>query len=300
MSENSDSLEQKNKLDNSPQKEEGLISRIKESLNFKKMSRGKAIYTILFIAICAVMVFLYVYTYAVDKTLLTRIVVLLFVIPVTSIGGWGVLLYFGIMALQCIVAPIPSELVQVVGGLIFGVTWGSILSLIGIMMTSFIGYSIAVKGGAHVVAAAIGQHNVNLLEKFINKYGIWAMIIGRGIPFIPFDLMTYGAGLVNLKKRDFIIGTLVGAIPRSIFYAWIGSILFPGGVGEIITAFESGTLDFEAMLNAVSGNFNLILTLTLLIVGGGFLLVQVLVLPYLRKKADKEAKQVNNSSTTSL
>lgn len=298
MSENADNSEKKEKMNNTPQTEGGLVSRIKDSLNFKKMSRGKAIYTILFLAIVVVMVFLYVYTYLVDKTLLTRIVVLLFVIPVTSIGGWGVLLYFGIMALQCIIAPIPSELVQVVGGLIFGVTWGSILSLIGIMMTSFIGYSIAIKGGAHVVAAAIGQHNVNLLEKFIGKYGIWAMIIGRGIPFIPFDLMTYGAGLVNLKKRDFIIGTLVGAVPRSIFYAWIGSIMFPGGVGEIIAAFEGGTLNFEAMLDSVSGNFNLILTLTLLIVGGGFLLVELVVLPQLRKKADRETKQINNSTTT--
>jgi uncharacterized membrane protein YdjX (TVP38/TMEM64 family) len=295
MSLNEKDSERNSDINAKSEDQPGLISRIKESLNFKKMSRGKAIYTLVFLAIIAIMVFLYVYTYLIDNTLLTRIIVLLFVIPVTSIGGWGVLLYFGIMALQCIVAPIPSELVQVVGGLIFGVTWGSILSLIGIMITSFIGYNIAIKGGAHVVAAAIGPHNVNLLEKFITKYGIWAMIIGRGIPIVPFDLMTYGAGLVNMKKRDFIIGTLVGAIPRSIFYAWIGSILFPGGVSEIITAFESGTLDFEAMLESVSGNFNLILTLTILIIGGGFILFQVVILPLMRKKANKELKQnVNN------
>jgi uncharacterized membrane protein YdjX (TVP38/TMEM64 family) len=278
--------------DASSEKEPGIIARIKESLNFKKMSRGKAIYTLVFIAICTIMVFLYAYTYLVDKTFLTKIVVLLFVKPVGSMGGWGVPLYFAMMLVQCIVAPIPSELVQVVGGLIFGITWGSILSLIGIMMTSFVGYYIAIKGGAHVIAAAIGQKNVKLMEKFISKYGIWAMIIGRGIPVIPFDLMTYGAGLVNMRKKDFVIGTLIGAIPRSIFYAWIGSILFPGGMSEILAA-NPGEL--AALIEANSAQFNLILTLTLLCVGGGFLLVELVLLPILRKKANKEEK-INNTN----
>jgi uncharacterized membrane protein YdjX (TVP38/TMEM64 family) len=274
-----------------------LIARVKKALDFRHMSKTEAFYTIAFICIAAIMVFLYAYTYLVDETLLTEIILRAFVIPVTSIGLWGIPLYFGIMMLQCVVAPIPSELVQVVGGLIFGFSLGSILSLIGIMITSFIGYTIAVRGGAPVIAAAIGEENVTAMERFISKYGIWAMIIGRGIPFIPFDLLTYGAGLVKMHKRDFVIGTLIGTIPRSIFYAYIGSILFPGGVEQILTAYNAGTLEFEEMLASVSGDFNLILTITILVIGLGFALFQFIILPKMRRDAAKEeklAKEQNN------
>ncbi len=196
--------------------------------------------------------------------------------------------------LQCIIAPIPSELVQIVGGLIFGIWLGSLYSFAGIMITSFIGYFIAIRGGAHVIEAAIGQKNVKPLEHFIGKYGIWAMIFGRGIPIIPFDLVTYGAGLVKMSRRDYLIGTAVGTIPRSIFYAWVGSAMFPvGGAVELVSLLESNNVAaFDAKLAEYSGPFNLVLTLTILIVGGGLLLFQLVIMPMVRKKAAREAKQV--------
>ncbi len=285
-----------------PQTQPGILSRIKESLNFKKMSRGKALYTIMFLCIVGLMIFLYVYTYLGtftnnelgDSTLLTEIIVRLFVVPVTQMGSWGVLLFFGIMMLQCIIAPIPSELVQIVGGLIFGIWLGSLYSFAGIMITSFIGYFIAIRGGAHVIEAAIGQKNVKPLEHFIGKYGIWAMIFGRGIPIIPFDLVTYGAGLVKMSRRDYLIGTAIGTVPRSVFYAWVGSVMFPvGGAVELVSLLELGKVaEFDAKLEAYSGPFNLVLTLTILIVGGGLLLFQLVIMPLVRKKAARVAKQV--------
>ncbi|GAB4305713.1 MAG: hypothetical protein Kow0069_01870 [Promethearchaeota archaeon] len=273
--------------DNGAQQDPGLFERLKDAFNFKNYTKKQLAYTLAFLAIVGLMAFLYVYTFLVDLTFLTRIIVTLFVIPVLSIGWWGIPLYFGIMLVQCVVAPIPSELVQVVGGLIFGFWTGTLLSFTGIMMTAFVGFTIASKGGAPVIEKAIGEKNVELLDRFISRYGIWAIIVGRLVPFIPFDLITYGSGLVHLKKRDFVVGTAIGTVPRSFFYAYIGSILFPGGAEEILAAWNAGTLDFEAKLDDVSGPFNLILTLTLLIVGGGFLVVQFVVLPWARKKAAK-------------
>ncbi len=275
------------------------ILRILDSLNFKKMSFVEAFFTLAFLIIMGLMVLLYGYTLLRDKTLFTRIILQFFVIPVTQIGIWGVLLYYGIMMVQCIVAPIPSELVQIVGGLLYGVVWGAFFSLTGIMITSYIGYTIAVRGGAKVVAAAIGDENVVAMERFIGKYGIWAMIIGRGIPFIPFDLLTYGAGLVKMKPRDFAIGTLIGTIPRSIFYAYIGHNLFPGGIDSIIEAYNRGELDFETKIAEVSGPFNLILLIIFSFVGGGLALFQYVVLPKMRRDAEKEARKLKSLENTS-
>ena len=296
------------KMESSQKTKKGFVqsikdafSRILDSLNFKKMSFVEAFFTAAFLIIMGLMVFLYAYTWLKDETLFTRIILQWFVIPVTQLGIWGVFLYYGIMMVLCIVAPIPSELVQIVGGLLYGVVWGAFFSLTGIMITSYIGYTIAVKGGARVVAAAIGDENVVAIERFIGKYGIWAMIIGRGIPFIPFDLLTYGAGLVKMKPRDFALGTLIGTIPRSIFYAYIGNNLFPGGIESIIEAYNRGELHFEEKINEVSAPFNIILLIIFGFVGGGLALFQFAILPKMRRDAEKEAKvaeSLKNASTT--
>ena len=282
-----------------PQKAPGIFARIKESLNFKKMSRGQAAYTILFLGIIVLMIFIYVYTYLGvftqdalgDSGFLTEVILRFFIIPIRSLQAWGILLFIGIMLLQCIVAPIPSEFVQIIGGLLFGVWIGGLLSYGGIMLTAFIGYYIANRGGANVIKAVIGEKNVGAMERFIGKYGIWAMIVGRGIPYIPFDLVTYGSGLVKMGKRDYIIGTFIGTGPRSFYYSYMGSILFAGDIDEIYHQIVDHGVSIESIVDQVSGDFNLILTLTLLIVVGGFAVFYFVVLPYMRKKAAKEIKQ---------
>lgn len=264
--------------------------RLKEAFNFKEASTAEKIFTAVFFGIVGLMLFIYVYTFLFNPSFLTWVIIRFFVIPVRSIGAWGYLLFFGIMMLQCIVAPIPSELVQIVAGLIFGFVLGSFMSLAGIMITAFIGFTIADKGGRPVVEKAVGTDNVEALDRFINKYGIWAMIVGRGIPFIPFDTVTYGAGLVRMSKRDYFAGTLIGTIPRSFFYGYIGSILFPGGVDEILTAYNSGSVDLNELIDQAAGSFNLILTLTILIVVGGFAVFQFVIMPLGRKRARKRTE----------
>jgi uncharacterized membrane protein YdjX (TVP38/TMEM64 family) len=69
----------------------------------------------------------------------------------------------------------------------------------------------------------ISIKELKVFSQFIENYGIWAIIITRLTPFIPFDAISYVAGFVKLKKRDFIIGTTFGLAPRIGFYLLIGS-----------------------------------------------------------------------------
>ncbi len=294
-----------------PEKQPGIFQRLKKALNFKKMSRSQAAYTILFLIVVGLMIFIYVYTYLGEFTedqigdsgLLTTIIMGLFIQPIVWLGvQYAILIFLGIMLLQCIIAPIPSEFVQIIGGLLFGIFLGGFLSYAGIMVTAFIGYYIAIRGGASVIGAAIGEKNVKAMERFIGKYGIWAMIVGRGIPYIPFDLVTYGSGLVKMGKKDYVIGTLIGTGPRSFFYSYIGSrlgfILFGEevvgleAINKLTNAINSGAVTIEGLVDQVSGDFNFILTLTILIVVVGFAVFYFIVLPYMRRKVAREEKRV--------
>ncbi|MEN2257910.1 VTT domain-containing protein [Paraclostridium benzoelyticum] len=39
----------------------------------------------------------------------------------------------------------------------------------------------------------------------------------------PFDVISYGAGLTNIKYRDFIFATIVGTIPGILVFTNIGA-----------------------------------------------------------------------------
>ncbi len=265
----------------------GILKRVKKSLNFKKMSRSEAFFTIFFVALIILAIGIYAYTILFDSTFLTSLVVKNFVVPLGQSGLWRIPLYYGFMFLQVIITPIPSELIQMVGGIIFDWWWGALLSYTGIVVTSFFGYYIAQRGGAKVIGATIGEKNVKGLDILLAKYGIWAMIVLRGIPFIQFDLVTYGAGLVNMNKRDFVIGSAIGAAPRSIIYAWLGSILFPGGISKILEMSPNALTEY---IESNSTYFNNLLAIIFAIVGLGFLLFNFVILPRVRKSETKKMR----------
>jgi uncharacterized membrane protein YdjX (TVP38/TMEM64 family) len=134
------------------------------------------------------------------------------------------------MILQSLISPIPSELLLSIAGSAYIESFGLYEGFFIAFTASFIGSLI----GA-MICYYIGFHFQSWLEKritikelatfsqFIENYGIWAIIITRLTPFIPFDAISYVAGFVKLKKRDFIIGTIIGLIPRITFYLLIGS-----------------------------------------------------------------------------
>ncbi len=56
----------------------------------------------------------------------------------------------------------------------------------------------------------------------IEKYGFIIVLLGRMIVLIPFDVISYAAGLTRIKFKDYMIATFIGTIPRVIFYVFVG------------------------------------------------------------------------------
>jgi len=134
------------------------------------------------------------------------------------------------MILQSLISPIPSELLLSIAGAAyiesFGLFEGFVIAFIASFIGSIIGGMICYYIGFHFqswLEKHITIKELEVFSQFIEKYGIWAIIITRLTPFIPFDAISYVAGFVKLKKRDFIIGTTIGLVPRIAFYLLIGS-----------------------------------------------------------------------------
>ncbi len=266
-------MEKNENTDSSPSK---LKKYIKNLFKFSQYSTKTILYIIIFIALVAVSLFLLYYNYFVDTTFVFTIVARVFVNPIYDLQFWGIFLFIGIMAIQGLLVPIPSEVVLLATGMIWGWFFGGIMGIIGSMAASLLCFYISRKGGRPLAKKFVGESGLDMADKLIKKYGITAIIVSRFIPFISFDVISYASGLVDIDVKKYSIGTLIGSIFRAFFYSIWGALL--GFTPPI------DTTDLELM-RAQSEVFNVILLLVLAI------LMVLFVLFYLISKRHEKKNQ---------
>jgi uncharacterized membrane protein YdjX (TVP38/TMEM64 family) len=223
-----------------------------------------------------------------DDTWLFDKVVRWFLLPIIELEAWGWLIFLLFMGVQGVLVPIPSELVLLSSGLLWGLVLGSILGIIGSMFAGVLTYYIAVLGGRPMMERFLGQENLDVLDFYIGKYGAVVIFLARAFPFMAFDPISYASGFLKIEFRTYFIATLVGSIIRCVFYAWLGSSLYQGNPYDLI----NDPVEVQTFINNGSTQFNIMLVVIVVILGFAYLFYQFFLMPYLRKKHD-EAKGEN-------
>jgi uncharacterized membrane protein YdjX (TVP38/TMEM64 family) len=142
---------------------------------------------------------------------------------IESFQAGGLPLLFVMMIVQAIAIPVPSELVLIAGGLAFGFPFGWLVGALGSIAAAVLGFYISRKGGRSLAIRLVGERGINFADNWFNRWGAWAVLLGRFAPFIPFDAISYSAGLTTMKLKNFMIPTIIGTLPRALFYTTLGS-----------------------------------------------------------------------------
>lgn len=138
-----------------------------------------------------------------------------------SFGVWGPVISLGLMVAQAIIAPIPSSLVVFANGIAFGTFWGTVLSVVGQSLAAIICFQIARTIGRGPVESLVGRFGLQSLDRSFGRWGAYSILLLRLIPGLAFDGVSYGAGLINIRFRTFVIATVIGIIPQTLFYTWM-------------------------------------------------------------------------------
>ena len=142
------------------------------------------------------------------------------------IAGYGLFAPFIsaiLMIFQSVIAPLPAFLITIANGALFGFWWGMLLSWSSAMLGAALCFYIARFLGAKHVARIVSQPVVNKTDQFIQKYGNYAILIARLIPYIPFDVVSYAAGLTRIRFISFWLATGMGQLPATIVYTYLGN-----------------------------------------------------------------------------
>lgn len=120
-----------------------------------------------------------------------------------------------------VVLPVPSSIVMVAHGALFGVLWGTVLSLIGSTGAAVFGFAIGRRGGKAlewIVTPAERERASNVLE----RWGTLAIIITRPVPVLA-ETVAIIAGTSLMSWRSLIVSSVAGSLPPALLYALTGA-----------------------------------------------------------------------------
>jgi membrane protein DedA with SNARE-associated domain len=150
---------------------------------------------------------------------------------ISSLGYGGIAF---LMALESMVAPVPSEAVMPFAGFLiyegkFGWVEVTLFSTLGSIIGSTLSYLMGFYGGKPLVKKfgkylLLDNHHLEMTEKFFSKYGDRTIFISRFIPVVR-HLISIPAGIGKMNYLRFSIYTILGAGMWNTFLAYLGFLL---------------------------------------------------------------------------
>ena len=139
-------------------------------------------------------------------------------------GGWGPVSLMLLMGCAVVINPIPSAPIALAAGALYGHSWGTLYVVIGAGCGAIIAFMIARWVGHQPLKRLLGERTE--LRWLGSQNALMGMVfVSRLMPFLSFDLVSYGAGLTPLRLWRFVIATFAGLIPSSFLLAHIGGEL---------------------------------------------------------------------------
>lgn len=128
-----------------------------------------------------------------------------------------------LVAIQVIFAPIPGQFAGLLSEYMFGSILGTVYSMIGLTIGSWIVFYIARKLGRPFVISVVNKKNFKKYDSLIEKKGELALFVLYLLPALPDDLISYIAGLTNIKISRLLIISFLGRLPGFFILNYIGS-----------------------------------------------------------------------------
>lgn len=153
---------------------------------------------------------------------------------IERLGNWGPVALMLVMATAIVINPIPSAPIALAAGALYGHSWGTLYVVMGAGSGAMIAFLIARLVGRDLLKRLFGER---IAPAWIGSQNVMMgmVFISRLLPFISFDLVSYGAGLTPLKLWRFALATFGGLIPSSFLLAHFGGEMAVGDFENTVT-----------------------------------------------------------------
>ena len=145
-----------------------------------------------------------------------------------------------------VLLPVPSSLVMVAHGALFGVVIGTLLSLLGSVGAALFGFAIGRRGGRLLERIVTPEERARA-DKMLARWGTLAVVVTRPVPILA-ETVAIMTGTSSIGWARMALASFAGSLPPALLYALTGAAY---------ANFQSLVLMFVATL-LVAGSFWLI------------------------------------------
>jgi membrane protein DedA with SNARE-associated domain len=169
------------------------------------------------------------------------------------------------VALETIVAPIPSEvilpmagwkvsqstldpsIVEPLTGLASNIPLAVLLATVGSLVGALVGYAIGAWGGRPLLDrygryVGIGAEDLDRADRWFGRWGSWAVFLGRMVPLVR-TFVSYPAGISRMPLGRFVLFSTLGSLP------WNAALIYAGFVvGENYPQIEAALKPYEYVI----------------------------------------------------
>jgi uncharacterized membrane protein YdjX (TVP38/TMEM64 family) len=141
--------------------------------------------------------------------------------PWLSRGGWiAAALGVGLLVAD-VLLPVPSSLVMIAHGALFGVVGGTLLSLVGSLGAGLFGFALGRRGGPLLdrLVPLDERQRANVL---LQRWGDLAIVVTRPVPILA-ETLAILAGTSSMTWGRMTLATFAGSLPAALIYALAGA-----------------------------------------------------------------------------
>ncbi len=148
---------------------------------------------------------------------------------VESFGFFGPVVFLAIQVIQIIVAFIPGEPIEIIGGMLFGGFGGFFLCLGGVLIGTVSVFYLVKWIGQPLVSIFVNSEKINKYKIFSDKKRLETLVfILFLIPGTPKDVLTYIVPLTKIKSSKYFAYSTVARIPSIISSTFVGASIGKG------------------------------------------------------------------------
>lgn len=175
---------------------------------------------------------------------------------VDSYGIWSRAIFVCMVVIQVLVAFIPGEPIELAAGYTFGVLEGTLLTMSGFLIGSWMIFLLVRKFGVKLVEVFFPEKKISELGFLKNpkKTALVAFTLMM-IPGTPKDFLSYFAGLTSLSLKQWLLIVAVARIP-----SLLTSTIAGAAAGEENYPLTAGMLILTLLVSLIGIRYYRVLT----------------------------------------
>ena len=141
-----------------------------------------------------------------------------------DLGAWGALVLVAVTLVHAVI-PYPAEIPTAAAGFVYGFAVALPIVVAAWLLSALATYAIGRYAGRSMLFRIADEQRFRRAEAAVLRGGAPVLLAARLVPVVPFSLTGYVAGAARVPLWLFSWTTLVGFLPLTIVFVFLGSRL---------------------------------------------------------------------------